>query len=309
MQNDGWQIRGTIRSKKQAESLQADFDIVQIKSIGAGTDWSGVLVGVDVVVHLAAMVHVVNDTEVDQLSKFRMVNVAGADRLAQEAALANVKRFIYISSAKVNGEGRSKPYNEDDVQQPHDPYSMSKAEAENTLHKIDEETGMEIVILRSPLVYGPRVKANFLRLLKVVDQGIPLPFASIKNKRSLIYIGNLVNAILTCINNPKAAGNTYFVSDGEDISTPDLIRRISSALGKPDRLFAFPPVMLKMAGFIAGQSAAIDRLLRSLMVDSSKIRRELDWQAPFSMDQGLEETAKWYLKRRNISRKGAKTLR
>ena len=255
------------------------------------------------------------------------MNVKGTERLAREAASANVRRFVYMSSVKVNGErteGKSRGqrsevrdqgsvskqfFSEEDVPEPQDPYAVSKWEAEKVLNKISEETGMEIVILRSPLVYGPRVKANFLRLLKVVDRGMPLPLANINNRRSLIYLENLVDAIVACIKNPKAAGQTYLVSDGDDVSTPELIRRMGYALGRPVRLFPFPPILLKMAGIITGKSVAIDRLLRSLTIDCSKIRRELDWQAPFSMDQGLRETAMWYLKRRNISRKGAKTLR
>jgi nucleoside-diphosphate-sugar epimerase len=202
-----------------------------------------------------------------------------------------------MSSVKVNGEGKSTPYHEEDIQQPQDAYSISKWEAEKVLNKISGETRMEIVIIRSPLVYGPRVKANFLRLLEMVDHGIPLPLANVNNQRSLIYLGNLVDAIVTCMKHPKAAGQTFLVSDGNDVSTPELIRHISSLLGRPVKLFPFPPILLKMAGIITGKSVAIDRLLGSLTINSSKIRRELGWQAPFSMEQGLKETTKWYLRK------------
>jgi len=237
-----------------------------------------------------------HDRAVDPFPVFRQVNVAGSERLAQTASASGVKRFVYLSTVKVNGEGKAAPYTEKDDPEPIDPYGISKWEAEQILYEISDQTGMEMVVLRPPLVYGPWVKANFLHLLKILDRGIPLPLASINNRRSLIFLGNLLSAIVACINHPKAAGQTFLVSDGEDVSTPDLIRHINSALGSPARLFPFPPVMLKMAGIITGKSVAMDKLLCSLTIDCSKIRRELDWQAPFSMEQGLRETVKWYLK-------------
>jgi nucleoside-diphosphate-sugar epimerase len=322
-----WQVRGTVRSSNRPIKVSTGINTMQTDSIGPDTNWSKALASVDCVVHLAARVHVIRNRDYDPLELFRKVNVLGTEHLAREAALANVRRFIYMSSVKLNGEGtgggsQKSPrlntlegnpvqrgrevrdqeavlkgaFSEKDSPKPQDPYGISKYEAEKILRKVSEETGMEMVILRPPLVYGPGVKANFLRLLKVVECGIPLPLASINNRRSLIYLGNLVDAIVTCIEHPRAAGNTYLVSDGEDVSTPELIRRISSALGRPSRLFPFPPVLLKMAGGITGKSAAMDKILGSLTVDCSKIRRELDWQAPFSMEQGLKETAKWYKK-------------
>ncbi len=292
-----YKIKGVVRSKNYNSRLFEGIDTWKLESVGPKTDWSEALIGIECVVHLAARVHIVTNDTHDPFTLFREVNVSGSKRLAREAAFANVRRLIYISSVKVNGEGRSTPYKEEDIPKPQDAYSISKWEAEKVLNKISEETGMEIVILRSPLVYGPRVKANFLRLLEIVEHGIPLPLASIKNRRSFIYLDNLVDAIVTCMKHPKAAGQTYFVSDGEDVSTSELIRRISYALGRPSRIFPLPPVMLNIAGIITGKSVAIDRLLSSLMVDSSKFRRELDWKAPFSMEQGLRETAKWYLKK------------
>jgi nucleoside-diphosphate-sugar epimerase len=295
---ENYKIKGVVRSKNYNSGFIDGIDTFQLESIGPITDWSEVLIGIECVVHLAARVHiVVNDTH-DPLTLFREVNVAGTERLAQAAASANVRRFIFMSSVKVNGEGRSTPYNERDIQQPQDAYSMSKWEAEKILNKIGEQTGMETVIIRSPLVYGPRVKANFLRLLNLAESGIPLPFASVNNRRSLIYIGNLVDAIVTCIKNPKASGQTYFVSDGDDVSTPELLRRMGYALEMPVRLFPFPLFGLKMAGRFSGKVVEIDRLINSLMVDGSKIQRELDWHAPYSMYQGLKETAKWYKERR-----------
>ena len=293
---EGYQVQGTVRSSDSFAALLSGVNGLKISSIDDKTDWTKALIGVDAIVHLAACVHVKKNTAVNP-SIFRLVNVKGTERLAREAAVANVKRFIYMSSVKVNGEGRSTPYNEDDIPEPQDSYGISKWEAEKVLSKISDETGMERVIIRSPLVYGPCVKANFLRLLELAESAVPLPLASVNNRRSLIYIGNLVDAIVTCIKDSRASGKTYFISDGEDVSTPELIRRISYALGKPARLFPFPPILLKMAGIITGKSLEFDRLLISLMVNSSKIQRNLDWKAPFTMDQGLKETAKWYIKK------------
>lgn len=295
---DNYKINGIVRPKKYNSRILKGIDITQIESIGPKTDWSEALIGIACVVHLAARVHIVMKDTHDPLTLFREVNVAGTERLAREAASANVRRFIFMSSVKVNGEGRTAPYNEEDIQQPQDAYSISKWEAEKVLKEISDETGMELVIIRSPLVYGPGVKANFLRLLALVEKGVPLPLASVNNRRSLIYIGNLVDAIVTCMQNPKASGQTYFVSDGDDVSTPELIRRMSYALKRPVRLFPFPLFMLKMAGRFSGKGVEIDRLLGSLMVDSSKIQRDLDWRAPFTMAQGLRETMKWHLRKR-----------
>jgi nucleoside-diphosphate-sugar epimerase len=293
--SDNCKVKGIVRSKNYNDRFLNGIEISQLESIGSKTEWSGAINGMDYVVHLAARVHAIPNASQDLFSSFREINIAGTEQLAREAVLANVKRFIYISSVKVNGEGKSTPYNEEDIPTPKDAYGTSKWEAEKVLHKISKDTGMEVVILRSPLVYGPRVKANFLRLLKVVDLGF-LPFASINNRRSFIYLGNLVDAIVTCMKHPRAAGQTYFVSDGQDVSTPELIRHLGSALERPVMLFPFPTYLLKVASIIIGKSVAMDRLLASFTIDCSKIRRELGWQAPFSMFQGLRETVKWYKK-------------
>jgi len=296
--NIGWHVRGTVRPSTYRNNLPFDVDVVPIEEIGPLTDWSKVMSDVDTVVHLAARVHEINDIAADVSDAYRSVNVAGTERLARMAVASGIRRFIYLSTVKVNGEERSSPYTEKDNPKPIDPYGISKWESEKRLHEIINHTELEVVILRPPMVYGPGVKANFLRLLNVVERGIPLPLARIKNHKSLIYLENLLDAIVTCINHPKAAGQTFLVSDGEDVSTPELIRRISAALGRPARLFPFPSVILKLAGIITGKSDATDRLLGSLTVDCSKIHRELGWQAPFSVNQGLGETAKWYIKLR-----------
>ncbi|MBT8350313.1 MAG: sugar transferase, partial [Deltaproteobacteria bacterium] len=179
---------------------------------------------------------------------------------------------------------------------PEDPYGISKWEAEQELHKISSSTGIEVVILRPPLVYGPGVKANFLKLFNIVNRGTPLPFSCIDNQRSLIYLGNLIDSIITCINHPEAAGQTYLICDQEYISTPELIRKIASAIGKPTRLFYIPLFLIRLVGKLIGRSAAIDRLLGSLMIDNTKIRKELGWKPPYTMEHGLKETAKWFTK-------------
>lgn len=280
---------------------RACLGTISVGSIDDQTVWGDALSGVDMVVHFAARVHVMHDTVTDPLAEFRKVNVFGTERLAREATRAGVRRFIYVSSIKVNGEStgaHSGSFTEKNVPNPQDPYGVSKWEAEQALHRIAQETGLEVVIVRPPLVYGPGVGANFLRLLRFVHKGVPLPFGSIKNQRSLVYVGNLVDAIITCLEHPAAAGQTYLVSDGEDVSTPELIRRIATSLGRPTRLLPVPPALLRFAGQLTGKSAQVERLLDSLVIDSPKIRRELGWTPPFTMEQGLAETAEWYLRTR-----------
>ena len=291
---------------------------ISVGNIDDQTAWGDALSGVTMVVHLAARVHVMHDTVTNPLAEFRKVNAAGTERLARSAAAAGVQRFVFVSSIKVNGEkisflnqhaqqisanplsmrGSLRPFSEDDAPNPQDTYAVSKWEAEQVLRQIAQETGMEVVIIRPPLVYGPRVGANFLKLLKLIKKGMPLPFGLIDNQRSLIYVGNLVDAIITCLEHPAAAGQTYLVSDGEDVSTPELINRMASALECPARLLPVPPALLRLAGRLTGKSAEVERLLDSLVIDSSKIRRELGWTPPFTMGQGLRETADWYLRTR-----------
>lgn len=292
----GWQVRGTVRSMKQASNLPAKVECVCIDSITGNTDWSMVVNNIDVIVHLAARVHVMRDSTCDPLTAYRQVNVDGTEYLARMAASLGVRRFVFLSSVKVNGEGKSTPYTEQDEAKPEDPYGISKWEAELVLRKIAAETGLEVVILRSPLIYGPGVKANFCRLLKIVQHGIPLPLLSVDNRRSLLYLGNLVDAIIKCINHPRASKQTYLISDGEDVSTPELLIRIAKALGKSSRLIPFPPLFIRYVGNLTGKSSSVNKLIGSLVVDISKIQHELQWEAPYTMIQGLQETAKWFLK-------------
>lgn len=291
---EGFSVRGTLLSSEQPSFLVNGVEPVVIDPLGSGTPWQHALAGVDTIIHLAARVHIMDDPESDPVTEFRKVNTEGTRRLACEAVRAGVKRLVFISSIKVNGEESSQAYTEDDPAQPSDPYGISKWEAEQALRQIEMETGLEVVIVRPTLVYGPGVKANFLNMMKVVSRGIPLPFASISNKRSLIYVGNLVDALATCATHLKAVGQTFLVSDGEDVSTPELIRRTASALGGSVRLLPFPPGLMRLAGKLTGREAAVTRLTGSLTVDSSKIRRELDWMPPFTMEDGLGVTAEWF---------------
>ena len=287
-------VRGALRIAESAANLPAGVQAAQIEAIGPATDWSETLAGIDIVIHLAARVHVMDDSSKDPLGAYRHVNVAGTENLARQAAAGGVRRLVFISTVKVHGEERDVSYSEENDLSPKDPYGVSKLEAETVLHRVAEETGLEVVIIRPPLVYGPGVKANFLRLLGVVERGIPLPFASINNRRSMVYLGNLVEAISICATHPKAAGQVFLVSDCDDVSTAELIRRIAIALGREPRLMHFPPNLIRLAGRLLGKTNAVDRLLGSLTIDSSKIKRELGWQPPYTMIEGITKTAEWY---------------
>ncbi|WPN99860.1 SDR family oxidoreductase [Pseudomonas sp. MUP55] len=261
------------------------------------TDWSGCFVGVDSVVHCAARVHVMNDKEIDPLAAFRKVNVEGTLRLARQAAEAGVRRFVFISSIKVNGEGTKlgRPYTADDCPQPCDPYGISKMEAEQGLRELASRTSMDVVIIRPVLVYGPGVKANFLNMMRWLDKGVPLPFGAIHNARSLVALDNLVDLIITSLVHPGAANQIFLVSDGEDLSTTQLLRRMAIALSKSARLLPVPSWTLIAAANIMGKRSLSQRLCGSLAVDIGKTRSLLQWAPPVSVDRALEAAAKHYM--------------
>ena len=290
-------VRGVTRNPYL---LSKEVETIDVGEIDENTNWQRALNQCDVVVHLAARVHVMRESAINPLEEFRRVNVQGTEHLARSAAASGVKRFVYVSSIKVNGEETlgGKSYAERDLPMPQDAYGVSKWEAEQALHRVAEETGLELVIVRPPLVYGAGVKGNFAQLLSVLACGIPLPLASIKNHRDLIYVGNLVDALIACATHSNAAGQTYMVSDGERVSTPDLIRNLANALGKSNLVFPFPISVMRFCAGLLGKSAALDRLTQSLQIDSSKIRKELGWQPPYTMQQGLQATADWYLAKR-----------
>lgn len=255
--------------------------------------------GVQVVIHAAARVHVMNETAIDALTEFRKVNVEGTLRLARRAAEFGVKRFIFISSIKVNGESTvlGKPFKADDLPVPVDPYGVSKYEAEEALNRLGVDTGMEIVIIRPPLVYGPGVKANFLSMLNWLNKGIPLPLGAIGNQRSLVAIGNLVNMIVTCIDHPAAANQIFLVSDGEDLSTTQLLRHLAPALGKRAWLLPLPEWLLKLAALALGKQTIVQRICGSLQVDISKNREILGWTPPINIEKAMRQTAGHYLEK------------
>lgn len=292
---EGLQVRAAVRSKKQMAELPAKVEALSIGSIGPDTEWENALEGIDTVVHLAAWVHHIKNSASNSFAQYCKVNVMGSEHLAQTAERCGVKRFIFMSSVKANGEENDKAYNESDSLYPRDVYGISKMLAEQRLRSISSHTGMEFVILRPPLVFGPGVKANFLDLIKIIYKGIPLPLSKIHNRRSFIYIENLVDAVIVCMNHPGAAGQTFFVSDNEDISTTDLILKIASALDKTPRLFPFPGLLLVTISKIIGKESPVKRLLGSLVVDITKIKQELGWNPPFTMEYGLQKTAEWFL--------------
>lgn len=291
-------VTAVIRETSQQAVLGCKT--VRVPQISGVTDWSQLLANIDIVVHLAARVHVMQETDADALSAFQEVNLHGTVKLARQAATSGVRRFVYVSSIKVNGEYTdSQPFTEYDAADPQDSYAISKLQAEQALHEISKETGMEIVILRPPLVYGPGVKANFYNLMRLVSKTLPLPLGLIRNRRSMIYVENLADAIVICATHPNATGQTYLVNDGRAVSTPELIQQISSVMGKPSRLFPFPISILRAFVSLLGKAAMIDRLSQSLEIDDSKIRRELDWRTPYTSKQGLEKTVNWFLENPN----------
>lgn len=269
----------------------------QIPDLNAETSWLPALEGVDVVVHTAARVHVMHDSSTDPLTEFRKVNVEGTLNLARQAARSGVQRFVFLSSIKVNGEGTQpgRPYKPDDLPDPKDYYGISKMEAEIALRELAELEQMEVVIIRPVLVYGPGVKANFLSMVRWLNRGVPLPLGSIHNKRSLVSLDNLINMIITCIEHPSAANQVFLVSDGEDLSTTQLLVRISKALNKPSRLIPVPSRILELFAALLGKRDFSRRLCGSLQVDIAKNRELLNWTPQVSVDQALSKTVKNFL--------------
>jgi len=368
LKEKGYFVRGAVRNN--VCDIPGADEYIHVGDIDESTDWQEALAGVDMVVHLVARVHVMHEHADDSIKEFRKVNVLGTERLVRMAVKAGVKRFIFASSVKVNGDGTGallgkdldssaspqndrgcmdfgllrpprftrgtrndkgncndkgvrndnyRAYTEKDMPAPQDAYGISKLEAEQALARIADETGLEVVILRLPLVYGPGVKANFKSLIKMARSSLPLPFKGINNRRSFLYVGNLVDAICVCIEHPKAAGETFLVSDGQDVSTPDLIRMIAGAMEERPRgyrgfgllrpprftrglrndvgLFYLPLGVLKALCKIIGKSEELEKLTGSLVVDSSKIRNLFGWKPPFTLEEGIRETVREYGKK------------
>lgn len=290
-------FRVSVRDKYNTKLFE-NVDIFKA-SISPDQDWSSALSGISVVVHCAARVHVMSEETADPLFEFRRVNVDGTLNLARQASESGVRRFVFISSIKVNGEytNLGHPFTADQVPEPGDPYGISKYEAEIALRALSKETGMEVTIIRPPLVYGPGVKANFLSMMNSLQRGIPLPLGGVtKNRRSFVYIDNLISMIIACINHPAAANQTFLVSDDDDLSTRELLERIALALGRPSRLIVVPPALITFGSKLVGRAEIARRLCGSLQVSIKKNKDFLGWSPPVSMGEGLSQTATYFLK-------------
>ena len=289
------EVVGAVRAS--GVRLSGGVRAVAVGDISADTDWTRALEHVDLVVHAAARVHVSRDVATDPVAEYRRTNVQGTLNLGLQAARAGVRRLVFVSTIKVNGEQTSgqHAYAADEGPSPQDPYAWSKKEAEDELRKIARETGMEVVIVRPPLVYGPGVKANFLSLIRWVHRGVPLPLGAVHNLRSFVALDNLVDLLVLCLEHPRAADQTFLVSDGQDLSTTELLTRLGQALGKPARLLPVPERLLMLAGTMLGKEGAVQRLCGSLRVDIRKTRQLLDWSPPVTVDEGLRKTAERFL--------------
>ena len=282
----GHEVSFVVRGREEAHNIPGAF---LIQELNASTQWNRAVQEADVVLHLAARVHVMQDTTADPIAAFRSVNVGGTLNLARQAAQAGVKRFVFISTAKVNGESTQpdRPFTEADIPNPQDAYSLSKYEAEQGLRQISADTGMEVVIIRPPLVYGPGVKANFATLMQAVRQGRPLALGSVNNRRSLVALDNLVDFILVCMTHPQAANETFLVSDGNDLSTAELVRGLARAAGVSPRLLPVPVWALQAGAMLLGKEDEVQRLCGSLQLDISKARNLLGWRPPVVVEEGL----------------------
>ena len=294
MPSEGFEIIPFVRSPGKVSSGSKS---IIVQDIGPDTRWRDCLDGADLVIHTAARVHATKDIGTELLDAYRHTNVAGTLNLARQAAEAGVKRFIFLSSIKVNGDytAPGRPFRADDQPNPADAYARSKYEAEVGLQQLALDGGMEVVIIRPPLVYGAGVKANFLAMMRWVHKGLPVPFRELENRRSLVALGNLVDLIRTCCICPAAGNRVFLVSDGEDVSTTELLRRIGAAVQRPARFLPLPPALVRAVGAITGKQGEVDRLLASLQVDMHETRRLLGWSPVVSMEAALRETACHYL--------------
>lgn len=296
----GFFVRGATR---QPCTCDAAVENIAIGEINGETDWTAALQDIDTVIHLAARVHVMHDSAADPLAEFLKVNLHGTVNLARQAVRAGVKRFVYVSSVKVNGEhtSGSQVFTAADQPAPENPYAISKWQTEQALGKIAQESRLEVVIIRPSLIYGPGVKGNFLNLLQVVYKEWPLPLAGIHKARSLLYLGNMVDALLLCTTHPAAAGKTYLLCDGKDIAIPDLVRVLGEGMGRSNRLFGLPLWLMRGLAAVSGQQTAFDRLSGSLRIDSTPIRNELGWQPKYTLRQGLTAAAAAYKKAKQVT--------
>ncbi|MFA0237736.1 UDP-glucose 4-epimerase family protein [Vibrio sp. 10N.222.55.C7] len=288
-----WNVTSVVR--KQIEPLT---NSLVIPSIDGSTDWSGAFEGVDCVVHCAARVHQMNESELDAQAAYREINTLGTLNLAKQAVEAGAKRFVFVSSIKVNGEFTEpgSPFQPDLSNIPQDPYGLSKYEAEVELNQLSKETGLEVVIIRPPLVYGPGVKANFLSMMRMIDKGIPLPFGAIKNQRSLVYLENLCSLILTCCQHPSAPGHTFLASDNHDVSTTQLMQTIALSMNKTPRLLPIPMSWIQLVASVLKKQHIAQRICGSLQVETRLTKEILGWVPPVTFEEGIKKTVDAYLK-------------
>ena len=289
------EVRGAVRT--QTRHAGASSDLVVVGELGSHTDWRIALDGINAVVHTAARVHMMHDRASNPLEEFRRTNVVSTLNLAKQAVAAGVRRFIFLSSIKVNGTSTpiDRPFSATDRPMPEDAYGVSKYEAEVGLRALGRETGLEVVIIRPVLVYGPRVKANFRSMMSWIEKGLPLPLGSIENSRSLVALDNLIDLLHLCLHHPAAPDNVFLVSDGEDLSTPELLRRTAAALGRPHRLVQVPESVLRWSARLLGREELAERLLSSLRVDIEETRVLLGWNPPVTVDEALKDTARSFL--------------
>jgi nucleoside-diphosphate-sugar epimerase len=287
----------TALTRRTSAAVPDGVKCLQVEAIDGSTDYGNQLAGVDVVIHLAARVHRLNETSGTSYPAYKSINVDGTLNLARQAVKAGVRRFIYLSSIKVNGESTQlgKPFTADDTPTPSDPYAISKCEAERGLMALSKDTGMQYVIIRPPLVYGPGVKANFQKLMGLIRKGLPLPLGSTDNLRSMVSIDNLVNLVQRCINHPNANNKVFLVSDDRDVSTTELLRIVADAMDLPCRLILFPKSLLTLAASIFGKKDIARRLLGSLQVDISKTKSELDWKPVITIEEAIRLTVRSYI--------------
>ena len=280
-------IRPVYRS---IDSAKGKSGAVLVSGLDGSADWSQALQGVDVVIHTGARAHIIREEALDPLAEYRRVNVEGTLNLASQSAAVGVRRFVFISSIKVNGEATASghPFTAEDVPTPVDAYGLSKAEAEAQLKQVALETGMEVTIIRPPLIYGPGVRGNFASLISWISRGLPMPLGGVThNRRSLVGLDNLVDLILVCADHPKAANQTFLISDGEDLSTAELLSRIGKALNQPARLLLVPAGAISILAGLLGKKTISQRLLGSLQVDIRKTCKLLDWKPSVAVDEGL----------------------
>ncbi|MPZ47403.1 MAG: NAD-dependent epimerase/dehydratase family protein [Betaproteobacteria bacterium] len=292
LHQSGHRVTAAVRTPIESTK---PYPLVPVGDIHSATEWKPALLASDVVVHLAGRAHVMRDAQSDALALYRKINVEGSVRLAEQAAEAGVRRLIFMSSIKVNGEVTGeRPFTEEDPPSPPDPYGISKLEAERALYEVCSRSRLELAILRPTLIYGFGAKGNLMQLMKAVDRGWPLPIGAVRNRRSLLGMGNLIGAVKVCLIHPAAAGATFLIADEQPVSSSQLAISVGHALGRPARLLPVPVSMLRLAGAMTGNSAAVNRLTSSLVVDSSKIRKTLGWRSTHPFEQGIADMVLGY---------------